>query len=106
MIVRMWKARSTPKQAAAYIEHASKTVFPKVRSIQGHRGDYLLRRELEDGVELVVLTFWDSLEAIRKFAGSEPDKAVVDPEARAVLTSFDEYVTHFEVVEEMTVPNT
>ncbi len=106
MILRMWKARSTPKQAAAYIEHATKTVFPKVRNIKGHRGDYLLRRELEDGVELVVLTLWDSMEAVRRFAGYEPNKAVVEREARATLTSFDEYVTHFEVVEGMTIPHT
>src|SRR5215469_7210508 len=106
MIVRMWKARSTPKQAASYIEHATKTVFPEVRNIAGHRGDYLLRRELEDGVELVVLTLWDSMEAVRRFAGSEPNRAVVEREARAVLTSFDEYVTHFEVVEGMTIPHT
>jgi heme-degrading monooxygenase HmoA len=106
MILRMWKARSTPKQAAAYIEHATKTVFPKVRNIKGHRGDYLLRRELEDVVELVVLTLWDSMEAVRRFAGSETNKAVVEREARAALTSFDEYVTHFEVVEGMTIPHT
>jgi heme-degrading monooxygenase HmoA len=99
MILRMWKARSTARQATAYIQHATKKVFPKLRTIEGHRGEYLLRRQAEDGVELVVLTLWDSMEAVRRFAGPEPDKAVVEPEARAVLTSFDEYVTHFDVVE-------
>src|SRR6516225_1458950 len=94
----MWKARSTAKQAAAYIEHVTKKVFPKIHAIEGHRGEYLLRREVEDGVELVVLTLWDSMEAVRRFAGPDPNKAVVEPEARAVLTSFEEYVTHFEVV--------
>jgi heme-degrading monooxygenase HmoA len=99
MVLRMWKARSTSKQAAAYIEHATKKVFPKVRTIEGYRGEYLLRRDVEDGVELVVLTLWDSMAAVRRFAGPEPNKAVVEPEARAVLTSFDEFVTHFEVVD-------
>ena len=61
----------------------------------------MLRREVKDSVELVVLTLWDSIEAIRQFAGPEPNKALVEPEARAVLTSFDEYVTHFEVVRGM-----
>lgn len=98
MVLRVWKAQSTAKQAAVYVEHATKKVFPKVRAIEGHRGEYLLRREMADGVELVVLTLWDSMDAVRRFAGTEPDKAVVEPEARAVLTSFDEYVTHFEVV--------
>jgi heme-degrading monooxygenase HmoA len=56
---------------------------------------------VKDGVELVVLTLWDSIEAIQKFAGTEPNKAVVEPEARAVMTKFDKYVTHFEVVRGM-----
>jgi uncharacterized protein len=98
MIVRMWKAQSTSSGADEYIQHATKRVFPKIRAIEGHRGEYLLRREVEGGVELVVLTFWESMEAVRRFAGTEPDKAVVDPEARAVLTAFDEFVIHYEVV--------
>ncbi len=98
MILRMWKARSTTSRAGDYIQHATTVVFPKIRAIEGHRREYLLRREVEDGVELVVLTLWDSMEAIRRFAGPEPNEAVVEPEARAILTSFDEYVTHFEVV--------
>ena len=70
MVLRMWKTRSTAKQAVAYIELATKKVFPKVRAIEGHRGEYLLRREMEDGVELVVLTLWDSMEAVRRFEGT------------------------------------
>jgi heme-degrading monooxygenase HmoA len=75
--------------------------IPTDRAIEGYRGEYLLRREVEveDGVELLVLTLWESMEAVRRFAGAEPDKAVVEPEARAVLTSFDEFVTHYEVVQ-------
>jgi hypothetical protein len=57
-------------------------------AIEGHRLEYLLRREVEDCVELVVLTLWDSIEVIRKFALPEPNKALVEPEARAVLTGF------------------
>jgi hypothetical protein len=39
------------------------------------------------------------MESVRKFAGDEPEKAVVEPEARAVLTSFDDCVTHFEIID-------
>ena len=101
MILRMWEARSTAGGAADYIRHATTKVFPKIRAIEGYKGEYLLRRDVKDSVELVVLTLWDSIEAIRQFAGPEPNKALVEPEARAVLTSFDEYVTHFEVVRGM-----
>src|SRR6516164_11839814 len=104
MILRMWKARSTTSRTEAYIHHATKVVFPKLRAIEGHRGEYLLRREVEDGVELVLLTLWESMEAVRRFAGPDPNKAVVEPEARAALTSFDDYVTHFEVVDSMAGP--
>lgn len=99
MVLRMWKARATDRQAAAYIEYAMNKVFPKIRALEGYRGEYLLRREVGNRVELVVLTLWDSMEAVRRFAGAETNKAVVEPEARAVLSSFDELVTHFEVVD-------
>ena len=91
-------------RAADYIQHATTVVFSKVRAIEGHRGEYLLRREVEGGIELVVLTLWESMEAVRRFAGPEPDKAVVEPEAQAILTSFDECVTHFEVVDAGALP--
>lgn len=99
LILRMWMARSTIDKSGEYIEHATKKVFPTLRAIEGHRGAYLLRRAVDGAIELVVLTLWESMEAVRKFAGKEPEKAVVEPEARAVLTSFDDSVTHFEIVD-------
>jgi uncharacterized protein len=98
VILRMWTARSTPEKAGDYAQHATQRVFPALRSIEGHREAFLLRRALDSVVELVVLTLWDSMDAVRRFAGEDPDKAVVEPEARAALTSFDESVTHFEVI--------
>jgi uncharacterized protein YciI/heme-degrading monooxygenase HmoA len=98
MILRMWRARSTSEKAGEYMQHATKRVFPALLAIEGYRAAYLLRRALDSAVEMVVLTIWDSMEAVRKFAGENPDKAVVEPEARAVLTSFDEFVSHFEVI--------
>jgi uncharacterized protein len=98
MILRMWRARATVERADEYVAHATKKVFPAVGAIEGHRGAYLLRRAVDGAIELVVLTLWESMEAVRRFAGVKPEKAVVEPEARAVLTAFDEFVTHFEVV--------
>jgi uncharacterized protein len=99
MILRMWRARATVEKSGDYIEHATKKVFPSLSAIEGHRGAYLLRRAVDGAIELVVLTLWESMDAVRKFAGVKPEKAVVEPEARAVLTAFDESVTHFEVVQ-------
>jgi heme-degrading monooxygenase HmoA len=99
MILRMWKALATADKADDYVQHATRKVFPALRAIRGHRGAYLLRRALNGAVELVVLTLWESMEAVRHFAGAEPEKAVVEPAARAMLTSFNDTVTHFEVVQ-------
>jgi len=98
MILRMWKARATTGNAPAYVEHATRRVFPDLRAIDGHRGAYLLRLVKDGMVEVVVLTIWESMDAIRRFAGPEPERAVVEPEARDVLASFDEFVEHFEIV--------
>ena len=97
-ILRMWSGRATPETSGQYIELATKNVFPALAAIQGHREAYLLRRAVDSAVEFVVLTLWDSMDAVCKFAGAKPEKAVVEPEARAVLTAFDESVTHFQVV--------
>lgn len=98
MILRVWRAHATAEKAPDYARHAAGKVFPALARIAGHRGAYLVRRALGTSVELMVLTLWDSMEAVRRFAGAKPEKAVVEPEAQAVLTDFDESVTHYEVV--------
>jgi uncharacterized protein len=99
LILRMWRARATVEKSGDYIEHATERIFPALRAIEGHRGAYLLQRAVDGAIEFVVLTLWDSMQAVRRFAGAKPEKAVVEPEARAVLTAFDESVTHFEIVQ-------
>jgi heme-degrading monooxygenase HmoA len=85
MILRMWRGQSTAEKANEYVRHATTKVFPALRAIEGHRGAYMLRHTLNDTVELVVLTLWESMDAVRKFGGAEPNRAVVEPDARAVL---------------------
>jgi heme-degrading monooxygenase HmoA len=97
-VLRMWRGRATVEKSGDYIEHATKKVFPALRATEGHRGAYLLQRAVDGAIEFVVLTLWESMESVRRFAGVKPDEAVVEPEARAVLTAFDDSVTHFEVV--------
>lgn len=97
-VLRMWKGRATAAKAADYALHASEKVFPQVQSLPGHRGAYLLRRSVGNTVEFLVMTLWASMDAVRGFAGPEPEKAVVEPAARAVLSDFDEIATHYEVV--------
>ena len=96
-ILRMWKARTTAERIDAYVRHATEKVFPSLWKIEGHHGACILRRTAGAAIEIVVLTLWESMDAIRKFAGGDPGKAIVGPEARSVLTEFDDSVTHFEV---------
>lgn len=98
MIVRTWRGYATPGNAQAYARHLEEAVFPKLHAIAGHQGAYLLRREDNGRVEFLVLTMWESMQAVQKFAGQTPEVAVVEPEARAVLSEFDKTVSHYDVV--------
>ena len=97
MIVRMWHGRAKAANADAYEHFVTTRVFAKLPAIEGHRGAYLLKRPVGDEVEFIVVTLWDSIAAIRTFAGDAIDRAVVEPEARAILSSFDDVVRHFEL---------
>jgi heme-degrading monooxygenase HmoA len=103
MIVREWRARTTRARAAEYPRHFRKVVIPKLRKIPGFLGALLIKRQGGEWVEFVVLTRWSSMEAIRAFAGTDPQKASLEPGARDALTEFDHTVKHYEVLEE-TVP--
>lgn len=96
-IVRLWRGQATSANADAYFQHVTGTVFPALKTMAGHRGAWLLRREVEGQTEFLALTLWESLEAIRAFAGSEVGTAIVEPEARAVLSDFDDFARHYEV---------
>ena len=97
MIVRIWRGAAEADRADAYARHVTGEVFPKLASIAGHRGAYLLRRPDRSRVEFLAVTYWDSLDAVKAFAGPNPDVAVVEPAARAVLADFDDFVRHYEV---------
>ena len=97
MIARMWRGSAIRERADDYVKHLEQSVVPELRQIDGFRGVYLLRQESSDGVEFVVLTLWESMEAIRKFAGENPEVAVVAPAARELFREYDAEVKHFEI---------
>ena len=99
MILRRWTARATAEGARQYEAHFRAAVLPELAGVDGHHGAYLLQRAADDGgVEIIVMTLWASMDAIRGFAGEAADQAVVEPRAREVLDKFDETVSHHEVV--------
>jgi heme-degrading monooxygenase HmoA len=97
MIARIWRGQATADNAPRHRKHVTQHVFPGLASIPGHRGAYLLTREEKGEVEFLAVTLWDSIDAIKRFAGEDPETAVVEPEARAVLSSFDNFARHYEV---------
>ncbi len=97
MITRIWRGETTAANADAYQNFVTRHVFTALGDLEGHRGAYLLRRPMDSHVEFLAVTLWDSLEAIRAFAGDTLEDAVVEPEARAVLSSFDNFVRHYDV---------
>jgi heme-degrading monooxygenase HmoA len=97
MIVRHWRGLAPKATADAYEAHATQTVFPSLKAMNGHRGAWLLRREDEGQVEFVALTLWESLDSIKAFAGKDISVAIVEAEGRAALSSFDDFATHYEV---------
>jgi heme-degrading monooxygenase HmoA len=98
MIVRSWRGRTAADGADAYVRHLTEAVVPKLEAIPGFCGITLLRRLDGREIEFVVQTFWESMQAVERFAGLTPEVAVVDAEARTVLSSFDETVLHYDVV--------
>jgi heme-degrading monooxygenase HmoA len=97
MIARVWRCIATNENVPHYVEHFEKSVFPALKQLNGFKEAYILRRNVDDGVEITVMTLWESMDAIRSFAGEALDNAVVEPEAQAVLKSFDKTVMHHEV---------
>ena len=102
MIARVWRGWSTLQDSVAYRRHFAESVSPALEVRPGYRGAFLLLREAagDSRTEFLVLTLWDSMDAVRAFAGPDPERAVVDEAARAALVAFEETVRHYAVVSE------
>lgn len=101
MIARRWRGwADSPKQADAYVAHFKGTVRPQLERTEGFLDAMLERVPAESGkTEVVVVTRWASMDAVRAFAGDDVDVAVVEAEARAVLSDFDTRVRHIELAD-------
>ena len=100
MISRIWHGWTAPERADEYEALLRHEIFVGIeqRRIEGYRGIHLLRRELEREVEFVTIMWFDSLDAIRAFAGEDYEQAVVPPKARVLLSRFDEHSQHYSVI--------
>lgn len=98
LIGRLWRGWATAQHAQAYEELFRTSILPELQRIDGFTGAYVLRRDAEGEVEIMTITLFESMEAIRVFAGTEPTLAHVTPEARQLLSRFENTVIHYEVV--------
>ena len=98
MISRLWRGWTTVANADPYENLLRTKILPGIQRIQGYRGAYLLRRNIPDGVEFATLTLWESVDAIRAFAGEDYEVAVILPEARRLLSRFDARSLHYETI--------
>ncbi len=98
MIARVWRGWTEHGNANAYEQVFSKVVLPELEAVAGLSDAYLLRRQLATEVEFVALTIFESLSAVRDFAGEDYETAVISTEAKQVLKRFEERAAHYEIV--------
>jgi heme-degrading monooxygenase HmoA len=97
MIARHWRGWTKPGDAEAYEHLLRNLVLPGLETISGYRGGYILRSDGAAESEFVVINFFDSLDAVRSFAGEDYATPVFEPEAQTLLGRVENFATHYEV---------
>jgi heme-degrading monooxygenase HmoA len=96
MISRVWHGWTKREDADTYERMLRATILPGIHRVPGYRGADLLRRDAGDEVEFVTVTLFDSMDAVRAFAGADYERAVIHADARSLLTRYDERSMHYE----------
>lgn len=97
MISRNWTGLCKKESASDYILHLRKDTFRKIKTINGFIRASILKREVSDGIEFLIVTEWQSLDAIKQFAGEDHDTAVVPPTVQEMMVRYDEKVKHYDI---------
>ncbi len=97
MIARVWKGWTEPEHADEYERLLRETVFPGLRRLPGYRGGYILRRSGAREVECVTVNLFESLDAVRAFAGPDYETPVFEPEARRLLSRIEPIARHYDL---------
>jgi hypothetical protein len=99
MIARLWRGYSTPDNAKGYRQILLTETLPGLRKTNGHGGSFLLERKTDHETEFLVITLWESMDAVRQFAGPDYDVAVIHEEAAAFLTRYNTKSLHYAFYE-------
>jgi len=97
MISRHWRGTARNEEAENYIAHLKSETFPQLALIPGFIAASILQRTTDDGIEFLIVTTWESLESIQKFAGQSAQLAVVPPAVQAMMVDYDKEVVHYEL---------
>jgi antibiotic biosynthesis monooxygenase (ABM) superfamily enzyme len=97
VIARLWHGWTSHDNAEPYERFLREQMFPSMQRVPGFLGAELLRRDAGDEVAFVTITRFGSYDAVRAFAGENYEWAVIEPEARALLSRHDDRSEHFEV---------
>ena len=97
MISRNWRGVATHEAADKYVRHLQLETFPELSRIPGFVSASVLRRPTSNGVEFLIVTTWESMDAIRLFAGNSVEIAVVPSAVQAMMVEYDHEVTHYEI---------
>ena len=98
MIERVWKGWIHPDKLASYKEFLQNHFFPAAHGIPGYLGARMSCRQAGEEVEVMTITYFESFSAIKAFAGEDYEAAHVAPQARDLLSHWDERVTHYEAL--------
>ncbi|MGH2737832.1 MAG: antibiotic biosynthesis monooxygenase family protein [Actinomycetota bacterium] len=99
MIARMWRGRTPAEKADDYHAYLRATGLNEYAETPGNRGVYVLRRTEGDVAEFLLVSLWESMYAVRAFAGDDPERAVYYPEDDEYLLEREPTVSHYEVLE-------
>lgn len=97
MIARIWHGWTPAAKADAYVDYVKSTGVREQTSLAGNRGDFVLRRLEGDRMHFIVMSLWDSMDAVRSFS-PDPEKAVFYPEDRQYLFDLTPGIEHYEIV--------
>jgi heme-degrading monooxygenase HmoA len=97
MIARTWKGAVRRGDGDAYASYMRETGLAAYKGTPGNRGAWMLRRDLDDRTEFVMFTLWESVDAVKAFAGEDYETAVFYPEDERFLIERELRATHYEV---------
>ena len=97
MIERHWMGIARKERTNEYIAHLRKDTFEEIKKIKGFISASILKRDLSEGVEFLIITKWEALEVIKQFAGEKIEAAVVPKLVQDIMIKYDKNVRHYEV---------